>query len=547
MNTMHLNGALYARMLTSGADHLSCYRKEVNDLNVFPIPDGDTGDNMLATAYSGADATDSETDAALSDVADRGAHGMLLGARGNSGVILSRIFSGLKRGFAGVTEADLGDVARAMTYAVEEAYRAVPEPVEGTILTVFADSVRYANARIGDGASLESYFGDLVDEMQRALLRTPDLLPVLREAGVVDSGGAGLLYLFEGMRRVLSGETVERAETHEQAKKADLSLFDENSELTFGYCTEFLLRLQRIKGDPEAFDLDDFIRYLNTVGNSVVAFREGSILKVHVHTMRPGDILNRCQRYGEFLTLKVENMSLQHNETELSTVAAKIPKSRKKAGIVAVASGEGLRELFRSLGADEVIDGGQSMNPSAAQFVDAFERINAETVYVFPNNSNVLMTAEQARDLYPSSDVRVLHSRTVGEGYAALSMMDADAEPDDLVNDLEDVIQSVVTGFVSRASRSAEKNGVHVREGDFIGFIGNTIYINDCDANDTALQLSEEMHAGECGVLLLLAGCDAIPEETERLEAALSKRYPKTEVIRIDGGQPVHHYILVGE
>ena len=409
MNTTRLNGALYAQMISSGADHLSCYRKEVNDLNVFPIPDGDTGDNMLATVYSGADATEGQFDGALSDIADKGAHGMLLGARGNSGVILSRIFSGIKKGFADVREATLDDIARAMRLGVEEAYHAVPEPVEGTILTVFSDSVRFANARITADSSLESYFGDLVDEMQRALERTPDQLPVLREAGVVDSGGAGLLYIFEGMRRVLNGEAVEKGEAHGAAPKADLNAFDENSELTFGYCTEFLLRLQRRKGDPESFDLNAFIEYLNSVGNSVVAFREGSIVKVHVHTMRPGDILNRCQRYGEFLTLKVENMSLQHNETDLPTFAAKVPKARKKTGIVAVAAGEGLKELFRSLGADEVIDGGQSMNPSAADFLNAFERINADTVYVFPNNGNVLLTAEQARDLFPSSDVRVLH------------------------------------------------------------------------------------------------------------------------------------------
>ena len=547
MNTTRLNGALYAQMISSGADHLSCYRKEVNDLNVFPIPDGDTGDNMLATVYSGADATEGQFDAVLSDIADKGAHGMLLGARGNSGVILSRIFSGIKKGFADVREATLDDIARAMRLGVEEAYHAVPEPVEGTILTVFSDSVRFANARITADSSLESYFGDLVDEMQRALERTPDQLPVLREAGVVDSGGAGLLYIFEGMRRVLNGEAVEKGEAHGAAPKADLNAFDENSELTFGYCTEFLLRLQRRKGDPESFDLNAFIEYLNSVGNSVVAFREGSIVKVHVHTMRPGDILNRCQRYGEFLTLKVENMSLQHNETDLPTVAAKVPKARKKTGIVAVAAGEGLKELFRSLGADEVIDGGQSMNPSAADFLNAFERINADTVYVFPNNGNVQLTAEQARDLFPSSDVRVLHSHTVGEGYAAMSMMDTGAEPDALVSDLEDVIQSVVTGFVSRASRNAEKDGVHVREGDFIGFIGDTIYINDCDANDTALALAKDMHAEQFGVLLLLSGHDANPQETERLCDALRTAYPRTEVIRIDGGQPVHHYILVGE
>ena len=548
MQTTTLSGALYAGMISSGADHLGCYRKAVNDLNVFPIPDGDTGDNMLATVYSGADAVDRDEDADLATVASRSAHGMLLGARGNSGVILSRIFSGINKGFSGIREADLSVISRAMECGVEEAYRAVPVPVEGTILTVFSDGVRYANDRIDQNSTLESYFNDLLGEMQRSLERTPELLPVLREAGVVDSGGAGLIYIFEGMRRTLNGEAVERAEAHVETKKADLDAFGTDSVLTYGYCTEFLLRLQTAKGDPEAFDLPAFVDYLNSVGNSVVAFREGSILKVHVHTMRPGDILNRCQRFGEFLTLKVENMSLQHNETELPEVTVTAPKPRKKAGIVAVAAGAGLKETFLSLGTDVVIDGGQSMNPSTADFLDAFDRTNADVIYVFPNNGNVLMTAKQAKDLYPASDIRVLNTHTVGEGYAAISMMDPNAgEPDEIVAELDEIIRSVTTGFVSRASRNAEKDGVHVHAGDYIGFIGDTIYINDRDAVDTALALSESMHVENCGVLLLLIGADAALDEADALFTALTKAYPRTEIIRIDGGQPVHQYILVGE
>lgn len=548
MQNTTLNGALYAGMLSSGADHLGCYRKAVNDLNVFPIPDGDTGDNMLATVYSGADAVDRGEDADLSDVANRSAHGMLLGARGNSGVILSRIFSGINKGFAGVREADLSVISRAMECGVEEAYRAVPVPVEGTILTVFSDGVHYANERITGESTLKTYFNDLLSEMQRSLERTPDLLPVLREAGVVDSGGAGLIYIFEGMRRTLNGEAVERIEAHTETKKADLDAFGADSVLTYGYCTEFLLRLQNAKGDPEAFDLPAFVEYLNSVGNSVVAFREGTILKVHVHTMRPGDVLNRCQRFGEFLTLKVENMSLQHNETELPEITVTVPKARKNAGIVAVAAGAGLKETFLSLGTDVVIDGGQSMNPSTADFLDAFDKTNADVIYVFPNNGNVLMTAKQARDLYPASDIRVLNTHTVGEGYAAISMMDTNAgEPDEIVAELDEIIHSVTTGFVSRASRNAEKDGVHVHSGDFIGFIGDTIYVNDRDAVDTAIALSRSMHVENCGVLLLLVGLDAPEAEADNLFSALTEQYPRTEVIRIDGGQPVHQYILVGE
>ena len=361
-----LNGVLYAAMIKNGAAALKNKKSEVNDLNVFPIPDGDTGENMFMTIDAGVVALPDDP-RTLGETAKLAANGMLLGARGNSGVILSRIFAGIARGLEGVEEANLRTLHAAMESGVRESYSAVAVPVEGTILTVYRDAVRYAGSRITGGSTLETYFTDLHYELCRSLERTPDLLDVLREAGVVDSGGAGLGYVTEGMAAVLSGREVEAAggePAHVQA--VDLDAFTENSVLEFGYCTEFLLRLQTGKVDLSTFQTEELIRYLNSVGESVVCFREGTIVKVHVHTKKPGDILNKMQEYGEFLTFKMENMTLQHNENHMSEkLAPKRKMPHKPFGVVSVAAGEGIKDAFGSLGCDAVVDGGQSMNPSA--------------------------------------------------------------------------------------------------------------------------------------------------------------------------------------
>ncbi len=399
MNTTSVNGALLAAMIKNGAASLKNKVKEVNDLNVFPIPDGDTGDNMFLTIDAGVVALADEP-ASVGEAARLAANGMLLGARGNSGVILSRIFAGIARGLEGVDEADVRTFHKAMESGVKESYSAVSVPVEGTILTVYRDAVRYAGTCITGGTSMETYFEDLHYELCRSLERTPDLLDVLREAGVVDSGGAGFIYIAEGMAKALSGEMTELAETSAARKNVDLNAFTEDSVLEFGYCTEFLLRLQRAKVDIDTFDVNPLIEWLGSVGDSVVCFKEGSIVKVHVHTMKPGDVFNHVQQYGEFLTIKVENMTLQHNEVHGGeSFKSRIEKPRKPFGIVSVAAGKGIKETFLNLGCDVVVDGGQSMNPSAEDMISAFEQINADVIFVFPNNSNIIMTANQAAEM----------------------------------------------------------------------------------------------------------------------------------------------------
>lgn len=541
-----IDGIQYLNMLRAGAQSLNEHRAAVNDLNVFPIPDGDTGDNMFMTINAGA--TKAQESELISVTASTAAREMLLGARGNSGVILSRIFAGIAKGMEDAGSLDAGGFTAALRQGVTEAYGAVSTPVEGTILTVYREGVEKVTEKAPD--SFEGLFDILIPELKESLERTPDLLDVLKEAGVVDSGGAGFLYIAQGMREALSGGRYEALSVNgAQPAHVDLDAFTEDSVLEFGYCTEFLLRLQRSKVDLDRFDLDAFIGWLNSVGDSVVCFREGSIVKVHVHTKRPGDILNHCQQYGEFLTTKMENMTLQHNGSHgMQELKLKKRKPQKPFGIVTVAAGEGIRELFTSLGCDVVVDGGQSMNPSAEDLVKAFDLTCAETIYVFPNNSNIILTAEQAAELYDNADVRIIRTKTIGEGYSAISMFDTTVGDADAVTAyLNDIIGGVVTGMVSRASRDMTSGAVEVVKDDYIGFVGDDIYVDEGSAEDAMLGLCEKLGAENYDILLILAGADADADAAAKMVDTLSAKYKRSEVIMVNGGQPIYDYILILE
>ena len=551
MQNTVLDGVLFARLLRGGAACLKANVSTVNDLNVFPIPDGDTGDNMFLTINSGASAVGEGYDS-LSQTAGKAASGMLLGARGNSGVILSRIFAGLSKGFEGVAQADVKKLGNAFESGVSEAYGAVSVPVEGTILTVLKDSVAAANGNIDENSTLETYFADFSAELQRSLERTPDLLDVLRDAGVVDSGGAGLGYIIDGFISALGGEVaVSESNSPSKTQSVDLDAFSADSVLEFGYCTEFLLRLQTSKVDIDSFNEEKIIDYLNKVGDSVVCFREGTVVKVHVHTKSPGDILNQMQRYGEFLTFKMENMTLQHNENHMREkleATAKKRTPRKPFGIVSVAAGKGIKEAFSAQGCDVVVDGGQSMNPSAEDMIAAFRQINADVIFVFPNNSNIIMTANQAAQLYEDAEVRVLHTKTIGEGYAAISMLDTTlGDTDAIISELEEIISGVVTGMVSRAVRDTEMNGVTVHKDDYIGFVGDTVYTDNPDRSAAAEELCEAAGAKRYDIMLLVCGASVTADEAQALYNKLQKKYRRTEIVMIDGGQPVYDYIIILE
>ena len=543
MDKQTLDGVQYAKMILAGTENLRAHAKDINDLNVFPIPDGDTGDNMLLTIVGGARAA-GEGEENLSATVRRIADGMLLSARGNSGVILSQFFEGIAQGFDGVETAGNAEIIKAFRCGVQSAYDAVMVPTEGTMLTVMRSAAE--SLEESSDSDPETLFIDFLEEAQKTLDKTPDMLPVLKKAGVVDSGGAGLICIIEGMLKGLRGEAVEPLgkEETEESGEIDISLFTEDSVLEFGYCTELLLRLQRAKTDIDAFDVSALTDYLQSVGDSVACVKNGSVVKIHVHTMTPHKVLEYCQQYGEFLKLKIENMSLQHNNAEAQREEDDDLLPEKDIGIVVACSGSGIKELFAGIGADIIVDGGQSNNPSTEDFLQAYRRVNAKTVFVFPNNSNIILTARQAAAMYPQSDVRVIESRTVGDGYAALSMLDTYSSDANVIEEaLKEAMEGTVTAEISRSVRDTEDTAV----GEYIGFVGKDILASCADRMETVRKTFDSIDLCDHEICILIHGSSVTPDEAAAAGAYFTSKNPGKEAYIVNGKQEIYDYILILE
>ena len=586
MSTNTLDGNTFVRLVNGGAENLQANADIVNELNVFPIPDGDTGVNMCMTISGGIGRLGKLESPTIADASRALADGMLMNARGNSGVILSRLFEGIANGLENKETADLEDVSNALQKGVKSAYEAVYEPTEGTILTVAREAADFAAGRINKHSTLESFAEDYLDELKRSLMRTPEKLKVLKDAGVIDSGGAGLYYIAQGAKNAADGKNSENYEPSFKDKDSDISSpqiqpvsdvkFDENSVMEYGYCTEFLLQLLKSKTDPESFDVNIIKDYLSTVGDSVVIFKTGSIIKVHVHTMTPGEVLEFCRKYGEFTSVKIENMTLQHSETVIrnrfdmenednNTVLNSdgLIKSGdlnsgsidtdgdnnadcKNFAVICVASGEGVKNVFSSLGAGEVIDGGQGKNPSTGDFIKAFDRVNAKTVFVLPNNSNIFLAAKQAAEMYKKSDVRIIESRNVGDCYAALSMLSFDSgDPDEIQSLLQDAMKGVITAMVCPSVRSAKIDGVDIKKDDFIGFTDKRVLVDRNDRVDAALATLDALNAGDHEILITLYGENIGEAEKQNFRERVKNTYKTTELYETDGGQKTYDYLLI--
>ena len=561
LGSKFLGGIMMAKMAIGGALQLRSHAEEVNKLNVFPVPDGDTGDNMRMTIESGITAIENLDTDDIAEVMRVFSHGMLLGARGNSGVILSQFFAGAAKGFENSEQADPMTLGHALELGVQQAYGSVMTPTEGTILTVAREAVEYAVERITPKSTIRTFFADLVTEMHDSVERTPEILKVLKEAGVVDSGGAGLFYIMHGFNRVLNGEEIAvdaAAELSPMAKAPAIPTgFGPDSEMTYGYCTELLLQLQRSKTNIDAFDIEPLKAFLAEIGDSIVAFKADSIVKIHVHTLTPEKVLSYCRKFGEFLTVKIENMSVQHTELaekeaeETAPVAesAKAPAPTKKYGVVSVSNGPGIEALFRELGADEIVQGGQTQNPSTNDFLTAFAKVPAEHIFVFPNNSNILMAAQQAAELYEHATVHVVPSKNIGTGYVALSSINFDApDPETILSDLAEAMQRVIAGYVSPAIRDTEMNGVQVKNGDTIGIIEKEIVVSDASRMTATHYLAAKLlEIPDKFMLTVFCGKDSTKEEQDELQAFLAAQYAGAEVYFIDGGQEIYPYIFVAE
>ncbi len=549
MDIIKIDGALARKLLCGGVQGLRAQIQTINDLNVFPVPDGDTGTNMTKTLEGGLARLPSEDDATLGQELSAFARGCVLGARGNSGVILSQYVAGVSAALEDKTEATVSEVAAALVAGVDRAYHAVSNPVEGTILTVFRESANYTYAKTDADTTLEQMLTLCLMEARASLARTKELLPVLAEADVVDSGGAGYVAILVGIYDALTGKTTV-IDSYEaapvSAPAANYDLFTTDSDIGWGYCTECLVRLQRAKGDPEAFDLAAFTAALEAKDcNSIVALRDGDVLKVHAHTVTPGDVLTLCQRFGEFLEVKIENMTLQHNER---TVAKK-KKEHKPYGVIAVACGEGMHALFRELGADVIIDGGQTANPSAGDFLDAMSELDADHILILPNNGNILLTAHQAAGLWESGDVRVVPTKSFPQGFAALSVFNAViGDVDDLVSDMTDAKDAVASGEITWAIRDTSIGGVQVAKGDMIGILDGELVCSCADELEAMRQLLcaiEDVKDRE--ILTLFVGNGVTEEERAAMTEMIEDEFEDLSVDVYVGGQEVYRYLVAVE
>lgn len=534
-----LNGKDFKEMLSSGAANLDNNQTEINALNVFPVPDGDTGTNMSMTFNSGAKEANQCFSNNIGDVAKSLSKGLLMGARGNSGVITSQIFRGFAQSIEGKEEINTKELAEAFENGTRVAYKAIMKPVEGTILTVIREASWYANREVKENPKMdiETYFHRLEYFMEDSLEHTPDLLPILKEANVVDSGGAGLLKIVQGFIAYIDGTPVTtNAVVVELARNAQ-SVF-ENEE--FGYCTEFILRLKEnyLKG----FDENVLKNKLAKEGESLVFVRDEDLIKVHIHTLHPGDALNLAQRYGEFVKIKVENMQEQHSE--LVKEGEVKPKEKKAIGVIAVAAGAGVTNLMYELGVDCVISGGQTMNPSTSDFIEKIKELDhCEKIMIFPNNSNIMLAAKQSKDLVDYKEVEVIECKSIQACLSALARFSPESDFNELVAEFNELCPSIKTASVTYAVKDSSIDGIELKEGDYMAMIGKSIVTNGTDLSEVCRLMLEKFLDEDSELLTLITGEDADEEITERIVEYVENN-SDIEVDVIKGDVPVYYYLM---
>ena len=546
----YLSGAQLHAMFESGYRNLKIHAEQINGLNVFPVPDGDTGTNMVMTFGGGIRAVSAKEENVGAYMAQL-SQAVLWSARGNSGVIFSQFVRGLARGFAGCERIAFADFGHAFACAREDAYQALLTPTEGTILTVIREASDFLQEQGGSYEDFAQGVAALLAQMKKTLEKTPDLLPILRESGVVDSGGAGLVCFMEGMLAYLRGEAPEELPEPETAASAVLSgSFGPDSVLEYGYCTEFILQLMHAKTDLAAFDLKTFLQPLEAMGESIVAVCSDGLVKLHIHTFTPEKVLEYGRRFGEFVTLKIENMSVQHSQVPAAPASEQPepnrPKEHLKYAVVAVASGEGIIEYFRSIGANAIIDGGQTNNPSVDAFLEAFRGLDAEHIIVLPDNSNVVLTAQQAAALYTDADVRVIPTKSIVEGASVLSLFNPWCQtPEQLLEEMTGGLGNVVTGYLTTAVRDTGMGGLQIRKGDYIGLDRETILTCGTDKADTAFRLVQTITAkAPKDIIIVFRGADATDEESARLQSLLENAYPCADIGFIHGKQEIYDFII---
>jgi len=550
MNPTTIDSDLFKVLVTNGTIALRNDYQRINELNVFPVPDGDTGSNMQSTMMSGVKAIVDFENVSIDKLTKALSRGLLMGARGNSGVILSQLFSGFAKTFKGFEEVNTLKFIEGLQQGVKQAYGAVINPVEGTILTVAREAAETAYRHCHKDSNLLEILEIYLKEAYESLERTPDLLPVLKEAGVIDSGAAGFIDIIEGMVLALKGEILEDSKFATVSSVShEMHAFDGNAD--FGYCTEFIVDFK----DGVNFERDAFIKQISTFGDSLVVVNDDEILKVHIHTKTPGDVLNYGQQFGNFATLKIENMAIQHTETLLHTSADGNGQNcghhhsqfKKKYGIITVVNGEGLKDMFREMGVACIIEGGQTMNPSTEDFIKAVEAINADHIIIIPNNGNVLLSAQTAAKYIKDRDITVLHAKTIAQGYASLTMFDANNELAENIAEMEGLIDHVKTGEVTYAVRDTEYKGIKIKKDEFIGIAQGEIVTSNVLREDTVTALFDKLIDKETEIITIMYGKAVEKEELEVVMVYLEAQYSEIEVELVKGNQDIYSYIIAVE
>ena len=551
-----IDGAAFSRMMLSAAAEIDLNKQKVNELNVFPVPDGDTGTNMSMTLSAASTELRKADGITLTKAADKTASALLRGARGNSGVILSLLFRGFSKALKGLEQADGRDFAAALTTGVEAAYKAVMKPAEGTILTVSRLTADAARDLAEEDHGIESVLAAAIPVAKAALDNTVNQNPVLKKAGVVDAGGMGFVVILEGMLSSLQGNDIVADESAAVNEQADFAEFD-SEDITFAFDTVFIVR----KSAPDV-SLEPLRLYLDSIGDSLVIGEDDEAFKVHVHTNIPGDALSEAQKYGTLELAKIENMQMQHDDLAAGRAARStddlekieqeleaketVAAPEKHFGMVAVCAGKGLAGVFRELGADQIIEGGQTMNPSTQDILEKINATPAEVVFVFPNNKNIIMAAEQTVDL-TEKKVVVVPSKTVPQGVSAMLVFDPDASEEDNLSAMTDAMAGVTTMQITYAARDSDIDGHNIHAGEYLALWGSSLFGSSADLKGLLRSMAEKIHEEGHEFVTVYAGADLPAGQAEETAALFREVCPECEVTLIDGGQPVYYYLISAE
>lgn len=533
-----LNGQTLKQLLISGSNNLYNHYPEVDALNVFPVPDGDTGMNMNLTLTSGSKEIQNRSDESAYEISKVFSRGLLMGARGNSGVITSQIFRGFSKGLDGLEEVNALAFSAAFQKGVEVAYKAVVNPVEGTILTVIRESSQFLADNVKDNMSIEKCLDLMLQEARKSLKRTPELLPVLKEAGVVDSGGTGLIRILEGMRIAAGGDFVERSQA--TATEAQNSTEEGEEE---GYLLEFVLKLIKEK---KAFNENRFSNLLSTNGDDLVVNVKDDCVKVHIRVLNPGDILNYAQQFGEFLKLKLVNLKVGESAEQLDFEEEEEAKEKTEYAMISVSAGQGIEDFLKEIGISVVVKGGQTMNPSSEDFVSAIKKANAHNVFIFPNNSNIVMAASQACEMVEDADtnVYVIPSKTIPQGISSAIMFNPEADPEENFRSMKAALKNVKSGEVTFAIRDTEIGGVKVKKDDFIGIFEKDIVVDNPNKLETLMTLLEKMIDEDSSIITILVGQDVNDEEMNQVSELIAEKFSDLDLDIRKGDQPVYSFLI---